>query len=177
MEPLVIPNARGRFASLLLIDVVLLLCSLALLAQPQVRASTSAPLGWLATIALAAGIPVLLASLLDTRPHLIVDERGIWYRPFGLDSIPWTAIAGVRLEPVIGASLICLELDDPQRWLAQASSTYRAAAWLNQAVGFPIFCLNLTRIGVRPKPVFERIVQFREFIQTRRLSNVQRHVS
>ncbi len=161
MDPLIIPNARRRFAFLLLVDAVLLLLSLALLAQPQVRAEPSALLGLLATIVLAAGVPLLLAQLLDTRPHLVVDERGIWYRPFGLDFIPWTAIAGVRLKPVIGASLICLELDDPQRWLAQASSVYRAAAWLNQALGFPIFCLNLSRIGARAEPVFERIVQIR----------------
>ncbi len=82
MEPLVISNARRQFAFWLLLDIVLLLGSLALLAQPQVRAAPSAPLGWLATILLAGTLPVLLASLLDTRPRLIVDERGIWYRPF-----------------------------------------------------------------------------------------------
>ena len=164
MDSLVIPNARGRFASLLLIDVVLLLASLALLAQPQVRAAPSAPLGWLATIALAGGVPLLLAQLLDTRPHLVVDERGIWYRPFGLDFIPWTAITGVSLESVIGATIIRLELDDPERWLAQSSPAHRVVAWLNRALGFPAFSLNLSRIGVRPKPVFERIVQIRASI-------------
>ncbi len=161
MDPLVIPNARGRFASWLLIDVTLLLASLALLAQPQVRAAPSAPLGWLATVLLAGGVPFLLAQLLDTRPHLVVDERGIWYRPFGLDFIPWTAITAIRLESVIGATIIRLELDDPQRWLARSSPAHRAVAWLNQALGFPAFSLNLTRIGVRAEPVFERIVQIR----------------
>jgi hypothetical protein len=164
MDPLIIPNARGRFAFLLLLDVVLLLGSLALLAQPQVRASPSAPLGWLATIALAAGVPLLLAQLLETRPHLVVDERGIWYRPFGLDAIPWTAIAGVSLESVIGVTIIRLELDDPQRWLAASSPAHRVVARLNQALGFPAFSLNLTRIGVRAQPVFERIMQIRASI-------------
>jgi hypothetical protein len=165
MEPLVIPNARGRFAFLLLVTIALLLVSLALLAQPQVRASPSAPLGWLATILLAGSVPVLLAQLLDTRPYLVVDERGIWYRPFGLDFIPWTAIAGVRLESVIGVTIVRLELDDPERWLAQSSPAHRAVAWLNQALGFPIFSLNLSRIGVRAEPVFERIMQIRAAIR------------
>jgi hypothetical protein len=177
MDPLVIPNARGRFAFLLLINVALLLASLALLAQPQVRASPSAPLGWLATILMAGSVPLLLAQVLETRPILVVDERGIWYRPFGLDFIPWTAIAGVSLESVIGATLIRLELDDPERWLAQSSPAHRAVAWLNQAMGFPAFSLNLSRIGVRPRPVFERIMQIRAFIQTGRLSDVQRYGS
>jgi hypothetical protein len=161
MEPLVIPNARGRFAFLLLVTIALLLVSLALLAQPQVRASASAPLGWLATIAMAGSVPLLLAQVFETRPILVVDERGIWYRPFGLDLIPWTAIAGVSLEPVIGVTLIRLELDDPEGWLAQLSPAHRAVAWLNQAMGFPAFSLNLSRVGVRPKPVFERIMEIR----------------
>jgi hypothetical protein len=165
MDPLVIPNARGRFASLLLMDVVLLLASLALLAQPQVRASSSAPLGWLATVLLAGSVPVLLAQLLDTRPHLVVDERGIWYRPFGLDFIPWTAVTAIRLEHVIGATIIRLELDDPERWLARSSLAHRAVAWLNRALGFPAFSLNLSRIGVRAEPVFERILQIRASVR------------
>jgi len=175
MDPLIIPNARGRFASLLLVNVVLLLASLALLAQPQVRASPSAPLGWLATILLAGSVPLLLNQLLDTRPHLVVDGRGIWYRPFGLDFIPWTAITAITLEHVIGATIIRLELDDPQRWLARSSPAHRVVAWINQALGFPAFSLNLSRIGVRPEPVFECIMEIRASIQARRLSHVQRY--
>ncbi len=61
----------------------------------------------------------------------------------------------------MGVAIIRLELDDPERWLARSSPAHRAVARLNQALGFPAFSLNLSRIGVRAKPVFKRIVQIR----------------
>jgi len=153
---------RGKFASLLLIDVILLLASLALLMQPQVRASSSAPLGCLATVLLAAGVPLFIGKILDPRPHLIVDERGIWYRPFGLGFIPWPAIKDITLKTVMGVQIIYLELDQPAPWRAKLSPARQVTAWLNEAMGFPVFNLNLARIGVRPDEIFGRIQQIHE---------------
>lgn len=160
MEPLIIPNARGRFVSLLVMDIVLLIASLFLLAQPQVRATPSAWLGRLATLLLAVGVPVLLWQVLDSRPYLIVDERGVWYRPFGLGFIPWQSITDIVLKPVIGTTIICLELDRPEQWLARSSFAHRAVARLNQAMGFPAFSLNFSRIGARAEVVFDHMQQF-----------------
>jgi hypothetical protein len=160
MEPLIIPNARGRFISLLVMDIVLLIASLLLLAQPQVRATPSAWLGRLATLLLLVGIPVLLWQVLDSRPYLIVDERGVWYRPFGLGFIPWPSITDILLKPVVGTTIICLELDHPEQWLARLSFARRAVARLNQAMGFPAFSLNFSRIGARPQMVFDHLQQF-----------------
>jgi hypothetical protein len=161
MEPLIIPNGRGRFISLLVIDIVLLSASLVLLAQPQVRATPSAWLGRLTVILLVLGVPMLLGPIFDKRPYLIVNERGIWYRSFGLGYIPWKSITDITLKSVAGTPIICLELDQPEQWRARLSSAHRVVATLNGALGFPVFCLNLSRIGVRTPPVFDQIQEIR----------------
>lgn len=160
MEPLSVPMARGRFAALVVMDILLLSVSLLLLAQPQVRALPSSLLGWLATCLLAASVPVLLWYALDQRPYLIVDERGVYYRPFGLGFIPWQAITDILLKSVVGTTLIYLELDQPEQWLARSSFAHRAVARLNRAMGYPVFSLNFSRIGARPEVVLDRMRQF-----------------
>jgi hypothetical protein len=80
MDPLAIPNARGRFTSLLPMGVVLLLSSLALIAQPHVRASPGVLLGWLATILLAGSVPVFLAQLLLNPSRIGVRTEPVFER-------------------------------------------------------------------------------------------------
>jgi len=160
MEPLIVPNARGRYAALLVMDVVLLSASLLLLAQPQVRATPSALLGRLATLLLAVSAPVLLWQVLDRRPYLIVDEQGVSYRPFGLGLIPWQSIIDIHIKSVVGTTIIYLEIDHPEEWLARSSAAHRAGAWLNRAMGYPEFNLNFSRIGARPEVVLDRMRQF-----------------
>ena len=160
MEPLIVPSARGRYAALFVLNLVLLIASLWLLAWPQVRATPTGLLGGVATLFMVASAPILLWQVLDRRPYLIVDQRGILYRPFGLDVIPWSAIADIHLKSVTGTTIIYLELDRPEEWLARSSAIHRAAAWLNRLMGYPAFSLNFSRIAARPEIVFERMQQF-----------------
>jgi hypothetical protein len=160
MEPLIVPTARGRYAALFVINLVLLIASLWLLAWPQVRETPTGLLGGVVTLFMAVSAPLLLWQVFDRRPFLIVDEWGIFYRPFGLDVIPWSAIADIHLKSVTGTTLIDLELDRPEEWLAQSSMMHRSLAWLNRLMGYPDFSLNFSRIAARPEVVFERMQQF-----------------
>jgi hypothetical protein len=160
MEPLIVPTARGRYAALFVLNLVLLIVSLWLLAWPQVRDTPTGLLGGIVTLFMVASAPVLLWQVLDRRPFLIVDEQGVLYRPFGVGVIPWPAIADIHLKSVTGTTLIDLELDRPEEWLARSSAIHRAAARLNRLMGYPDFSLNFSRIAARSEVVFERMQQF-----------------
>ena len=165
MEPLIVPTARGRYAALFVLNLVLLFASLWMLTWPQVRNTPTGLLGGVATLFMVASAPFLLWQVFDRRPYLIVDQRGILYRPFGSDVIPWSAITDFHLKSVTGTTLIDLELDRPEEWLARSSVFHRAAAWLNRLMGYPVFSLNFSRIAARPELVFERMQQFHSAFQ------------
>ncbi len=158
MQPLIITNAKRRYAYLLILDIVLLVLSALLLAQPDVRASSSVPLGWLAAVTMGVGVPLLAWQLFDNRPYLIVDRQGVWYRAFGTSPIPWSDITGATMKWAGGYAIICLELRNPDEWLAKLPAALRTAAPANAAMGYGSFALNLSRLEASPDEVIQRIL-------------------
>ena len=165
MKPFIILNPRNRLISLLVINIFLLVTSVLLLTQSQIRSSRSASLGWLVVCLLLISIPWFIWQILDTRPYLVVDEHGLRYRPFGLDFIPWNAIKDITLKSILGTKVIYLELEPLELWLAKLPTPFYLVARLNQVMGFPIFNLNLSRIGVNMNEVFDRITEIRAYWQ------------
>jgi hypothetical protein len=85
-----------------------------------------AELAGLLNLMLAAAILFFaLRRARDPRPQMVLDREGVWYRDWGLDKVPWNAIAAVgtggsRLQP-----FAALELRDPESYLAGLSQTER----------------------------------------------------
>ncbi|MDH3474949.1 MAG: hypothetical protein OEM59_14800 [Rhodospirillales bacterium] len=85
-----------------------------------------AGLAGLLNLVLAAGILFFaLRRARDPRPQMVLDGKGVWYRDWGLDEVPWNAIAAVgtggsRLQP-----FAALELRDPGSFLAGLSQAQR----------------------------------------------------
>ena len=91
-----------------------------------------------ANLVLAAGLAAIaLRRARDSRPHLVLDQRGVWFRDWGLDPVPWHQVAGVTLGGSRLQSFACLEIKDPQALLEGLSAERRRKAKSNRLVRPP----------------------------------------
>jgi hypothetical protein len=88
-----------------------------------------------------------LYNLLDRRPQIILDEKGIYDRTLHREAIPWAAIRYAYPVKSHGVCFIALALDES--FIARL----KMSAWsrLNRAVGFQPFNLNLVYINANPE--------------------------
>jgi hypothetical protein len=88
-------------------------------------------------LVIAAGIVIsVIRSARDRRPRLVLDRDGIWYRDWGIGTVPWSevadaAIAGPRLHSFLGVKLgdpdgFFAHLPDAERAKLRSSRFYRA---------------------------------------------------
>ena len=78
-------------------------------------------IGWLLLIFLGVIYPVVIWSLLDNKPHLIINEKGVYYRWHYQKFFEWHTISGIYVTEM--SPYICLhlkasfELSVPKGWL------------------------------------------------------------
>jgi len=89
-------------------------------------------------LALAAGVLAYVGyTARDTRPRMILDREGLWYRDWGIGPLPWhqigeTRIAGIRLN-----AHLSIELRDPDALLAGLDDATRRRFKRNRLVRLP----------------------------------------
>ncbi len=76
-------------------------------------------------------------SALDPRPRLVIDGRGIWYRDWGLDTVPWSQVADAHPSGSRFHTAVALELRQPEALLAGLSEKQRAKLRSNRLVRLP----------------------------------------
>ncbi|HLJ45002.1 MAG TPA: STM3941 family protein [Bryobacteraceae bacterium] len=157
MDPVVIRSARGKYALLLLI-AVLLTASGVLMAV--VGSSTRDR--WMgAGIALFFGAGVVLFSreLLRSGPRIVIDDQGIEDRTLGVGRIPWAEITGAYPMSVQGSNFICLELRNPELWTRKLNPLHQALVAANRKIGFTELSINLSGVHEDPARIHELIVK------------------
>ncbi len=101
-------------------------------------------------IALGAGVYLTATrSAAAKRPRLIVSDEGVWYRDWGLDVVPWGEIARVYARGTRFKTTICVELEDPEGFLADMAPAKRSRLTSNPLtrpplLRVPIGTLNAT---------------------------------
>jgi hypothetical protein len=156
MSPIAIKASRLKYALLLIIAIGFVLAGAFIVAFDT---TGEAWLGWLSIVFFGAGIPLFLWQLLDARPRLIIDEKGVFDRTLGVGVIPWPEITGAYLRSIKSADFICLELRNPAPWLERLSPIKRAMASANEALGFSALNLNLSGLAVDARQVHELILK------------------
>lgn len=91
METVVVKDTRLRSA--LLLTASMGLAAGGGLMAAAARSSAESLIGWGAAAFFGAGVPLFAWQLLDARPRLILDERGIFDRTNGMGWVPWSEIA------------------------------------------------------------------------------------
>jgi hypothetical protein len=117
-----------------------------------------APVFWLIILFFGAGSPRFLWRLIDPRPRLVLDRRGILDRTLGVGIIPWDEITAVSVRRVGDVDFIGLDLRNPEQFVAKRSRLKRVLSRVNRASGYTAPSLNLSVIAVDPYVLLDLIL-------------------
>ena len=117
------------------------------------------PFGWVPIVFFGTGAIVFAWQIVDSRPRLTIDENGVTDRTLGIGRIAWDDIESAYLATIQGNGFICLELRNPEQYLAKMSKTRRSMSPLNRELGFTDFNINLSNIDAGNSEVFELVMK------------------
>ena len=158
MTPIAIKTSRLKY--------VLLLCAaLGFIAGGIFIISHGKPdetwIGWMSVIVFGSGVPLFAWQLFDSRPRLVIDEQGILDRTLGVGVIPWSEITCAYVKSIQSNDFICLEVRNPERWLARLSPVKRAMVSANEALGFTVLNVNLSGVAADTSQILELILKMK----------------
>jgi hypothetical protein len=156
MTPISIKASRLKYTLLLIVSIGFVAGGVFIVGH---SASDEAWIGWMNIVFFGAGIPLFSWQILDARPRLVIDDRGVFDRTLGVGVIPWSEITGAYVKSISGNDFICLELRDATPWLQRLSPTKRAIVSANEALGFSVLNLNLSGVAADALQVQELIVK------------------
>ena len=95
------------------------------------------------TVILALAVAVLavvvvLRGVLDRRARLVLDGGGVWYRDWGIGTVPWREIAHASLGGVHTKAYLGIELSDTVGFLAGLTASERKHLHHNRLVRLPV---------------------------------------
>lgn len=157
MTTLIIRSSRRKYVLLLIGVVGFVVLGMFIVGHPRPNRPSDVWLGWAMIIFFGSGIPIFIWQLLDNRPRLVIDERGVRDRTLGVGVIPWSEITGAYVQSIHGNDFICLELRTPELWVRKLSRMKRAMVSANRALGFTPLFLNLSGVNARTDEVLELI--------------------
>lgn len=128
------------------------------------------PFGWVAILFFGTGLVVSIWQIADSRPRLIIDERGVLDRTLGVGRIAWSDIQEAYVRSIAGNDFICLELKNPAQYEQNLSQVKRAMASANRGLGFTDFNINLSGVDASTAEVFELLMKYCELAQGARPS-------
>lgn len=121
-------------------------------------ATGDAPLqGWVGIAAFGYFAIVFVQQLCDTRPRIIIDDRGISSPTSKLPVIEWTDIADVYVQRLRGNAFLCLKLRDPTNYTEGLSPKIQRAAALNRRLGLSDLNLTLTASDADPEQLHQLV--------------------
>jgi hypothetical protein len=154
MDPIVLGAARGRWLLLLVVALCFVAAGVLMIASGDALL-----VGWMSVAFFGACAVVFVWQLLDRRPRIVIDDRGILDRTLRVGVIEWGDVEGAYLRRIQGNPFLCLELRDPEKYTARLSPTLRRVVALNRTLGFTDLSLNLTGVDVAPELVEELVVK------------------
>jgi hypothetical protein len=155
-EKLIIKSSRWRFGLLLLGCVVFVVMGLVIIFMKGNW------FGLVPIIFFGMGGVVAVWQLVDSRPRLVIDERGVVDRTLGVGRIDWRDVKSAYVASINDNDFICLELRDPEKYRARLSNVRRALAKANLRLGFTDFSLNLSGVAANTHEVYELVLKLSE---------------
>jgi hypothetical protein len=110
-------------------------------------------LGGSAIVFFGLGVLVFSRQLLEARPRLILDRRGVYDRNLGVGWIAWEDIATAWRLSVHDSEFLALELHAPEMYLRRLSHWRRWVAHANRRWGLPVLYLYLSGLTLSPDEV------------------------
>lgn len=103
---------------------------------------TGGPLLGFVNLGLAGGIAFHIWRLSrDKRPRLVIDQRGIWFRDWKLDPVPWSQIESTLQKGGRLQAFLCLKLRDPEGLFSSLPAEQRGKALANRLIRPPLLMI------------------------------------
>jgi hypothetical protein len=154
MEPLVIRSSRWRYVLLLLVSAGFVAVGTLL-----VMRTPNQTVGWANVVFFGVCAATFLWQVVDARPRLVIDERGVFDRTLGVGVIPWSEIEAVDPRAMMGQQFVSLTLRDPSLLTRRLPQWRRTLTRANRAAGFEELNLNLGGLAVGADVVVARLRQ------------------
>jgi hypothetical protein len=164
MEKLIIKNSRWKHVLLLIAGVGFVVAGVWMVIRGK-------PFGWAAIVFFGSAIPVFVWQIADSRPRLVIDERGVLDRTLGVGLIAWGDIRAAYVRSINGNDFICLELRNREQYWQKLSKVKRAMAAANRSLGFTDFNLNLSGVDVNTDELFELVLKYCQVATEARANN------
>ena len=91
-------------------------------------------IGWASIVFFGLTAFGLIGRLLDRDDQIVVDERGLYWKRWCEQTIPWTEIRNVREAQVRRSRFLCIDLEHPE--LVRSSTLAGRIAGANRGLGF-----------------------------------------
>ncbi len=89
-------------------------------------------IGWLSIAFFGPCALLIAARLFDRADQLVISERGIMFKQWSADTIPWTEVTDIGVYDVVGQKSILLRLKQPDRF--PSTSLLGKIAGANRAI-------------------------------------------
>ncbi len=122
--------------------------------EPEMKTFSSVAIcffGW--------GYPIGLYKILDRRPHLVINEIGIFDRSLGDKTINWEVISDAYIAQVHGIEFICLSVDSSFELQEKTSKIKKMVAAANESLGFQEYNISLENVSVKSGALVTLILQ------------------
>lgn len=96
--------------------------------------------GWFTILFFGACAVSIAKQLFRTGPVIEIDQKGILWRRWSDEIIPWSAILQTEQRSVYSQKFLCLWLDAPERYPSRSS--FGKLSGLNKGMGFGDIALS-----------------------------------
>ncbi len=114
---------------------------------------------WVSICFFGWGYPIGLYKILDRRPHLIINELGVFDRSLGNKTINWEVINDAYIAQVHGIEFICLSINASFDLQLKKSKFKQMMASANKSLGFQEYNINLENLRVDAGALVTLILQ------------------
>ncbi len=129
-------KTKVRYGALL--GPVLAAIGLAVMTSGASAIPNAQHIGAIILIVAAAVLAVGLFGALDRRVRLVLDRGGVWYRDWGIGTVPWREISHASLGGAHMKTYLGIEVRDMAGFLASLTASERKHVHHNRLVRLPV---------------------------------------
>ena len=154
-RPLTLPAVVAPIPALVILGAILSLVLVAV-GVLVVAKCWSPRVGWQAILLFAPAGLFLLYRFVFPRPHLTIDEEGIFDHRLDV-RFPWSEIQGARFRPFLFFDFVLFRIAQPKRFLERVPAWKRRMMTNEGLFSTTPFGLTMTGTGIRPEALCDLI--------------------
>lgn len=153
MNALTAHNSRWKYVGMAAMCVPFVFIGCLMLMYPKKGDWGETLAAWSGVTFFGLCLIIFLRQILDWRPRIVIDERGIFDRTLRVGVIEWHDIEHAYLNSIAGNPFVSLVLTDPEKYLQKAIAWQRKLARLNKYLGAETININVGGINKSPDEV------------------------